>query len=176
MTAPTSDERREVAERLREALGGHVAVECSKVAHALGLEYETHGMMYCFGSEEVRRLADLIDPTCHLWPSHDGGFGCDRCFTWFPEMKAKTSYCPACGARVVDDEQIQEQRDGKCVGENRRDGRAERRVQRCRICTWVRPRRTVLRLRISWHAGLPDGGQGQRKVHGLLLLKRKEMR
>lgn len=58
----SSEERREVAERLREALGGHVAVECSKVAHALGLEYETHGMMYCFGSEEVRRLADLIDP------------------------------------------------------------------------------------------------------------------
>lgn len=58
----SSEERRDVAAALREALGGHGVVECGKGAYALGLEYETHGMMYCFGSEKVRHLADLIDP------------------------------------------------------------------------------------------------------------------
>lgn len=50
------------------------------------------------------RLADLIDPTCRFLPSPDGGFGCDRCFTWFPSMKDKPNFCPVCGARVVDDD------------------------------------------------------------------------
>ena len=113
----SSDERREVAATLREALGGHVAVECSKVAHALGLEYETHGMMYCFGSEEVRHLADLIDPTCHMSVEEVAHrptlnamavcvYECDRCHAvsyigdvcCYPEPR----YCPYCGARCVD--------------------------------------------------------------------------
>lgn len=72
--APTSNERREVASALRD----------------VDIAYSTTSV-----------LADLIDPTCHLWPLYDGGFGCDRCFTGFLDMKAKTSYCPACGARVV---------------------------------------------------------------------------
>lgn len=64
------------------------------------------GMQVCARDETglrkgMRRLADLIDPTCHLLPSHDGGFGCDRCYTWFPSMKEKTNYCPECGARLV---------------------------------------------------------------------------
>lgn len=105
----TSDERREIARRLRAA-----AKTKSNSADYLWkrLEIAVNGWRfgavvdesYVFDNDVLARLADLIDPTCHLWPSHDGGFGCDRCFTWFPEMKAKTSYCPACGARVVDDD------------------------------------------------------------------------
>ena len=99
----TSDERIEIAERMR---GPFDVCECMGHTYISGTLF---GMQVCARDElalrdGMRRLADLIDPTCHLWPSHDGGFGCDRCFTWFPEMKAKTRYCPACGARVVDDE------------------------------------------------------------------------
>ena len=99
----TSDERREVAATLRDA---------KRKCDGRGYPWMTDDLILAIGYEHdyeadngiFDRLADLIDPTCHLWPSHDGGFGCDRCFTWFPEMKAKTRYCPACGARVVDDE------------------------------------------------------------------------
>lgn len=100
----SSDERREVARMLRWFASLHGNVACVTVERTLNLDYSDGFGGGAVTSESVRRLADLIDPTCHLWPSHDGGFGCDRCFTWFPEMKAKTSHCPACGARVVDDE------------------------------------------------------------------------
>ena len=89
----TSDERREVAARLRQA--SHTDANLDEtIAIAI---LETIG--------EVHRpiaavVADLIDPTCHLLPSSDGGYGCDRCYTWFPSMKEKTNYCPNCGARV----------------------------------------------------------------------------
>ena len=93
---PTSDERREVAARLRQA--SHTDANLD-VAIAIAI-LETIG--------EVHRpiaavVADLIDPTCHLLPSSDGGFGCDRCYTWFPSMKEKPRFCPECGARVVSD-------------------------------------------------------------------------
>ena len=79
--APTSDERREMAEQLRKHNGRY---------------YEE--LVNMSDSD----LADLIDPTCHLLPSSDGGFGCDRCYTWFPSMKEKTNYCPNCGRRIVE--------------------------------------------------------------------------
>lgn len=92
--APTSEERREVAERLRKTRGIMAFVE------ALGIDPD--GDWYW--TDVSRRVADLIDPTCHLLPSSDGGFGCDRCYTWFPSMKEKQRFCPECGARVVDED------------------------------------------------------------------------
>ena len=93
----TSEERREVAARLRKAADSDEWLD-------LTIENAIFGV---FG--EVRRpaadtLADLIDPTCHLLPSYDGGFGCDRCYTWFPSMKGKPRFCPERGARVVTDD------------------------------------------------------------------------
>lgn len=41
---------------------------------------------------------------CRLLPTFNGGYGCDRCYTWFPSMKTKPNYCPSCGAMVVDDD------------------------------------------------------------------------
>ena len=109
---PTSDERREVAERLRKEANGYRRNR----AHGVRTEIDLgdvpgvfqdmthfcwlHGTVRC--EDMLDRLADLIDPTCHLLPSSDGGFGCDRCYTWFPSMKEKTNYCPRCGARVVE--------------------------------------------------------------------------
>lgn len=108
---PTSYERREVAEALRQMAEKHGAVEASRVAHAIGLEYEVHGTVVAFGSDAVQALADLIDPTCNaelkrvvvdehyrhtrLIPTCsvcgsplDGGIGIPR-------------FCPNCGARRV---------------------------------------------------------------------------
>lgn len=116
----TSKERREVAERIR-ALPSDIystikewekdglfidATLCDEADYS-----QIHNAVFgCFPPEYIHpgdreelheRLADLIDPTCHLLPSSDGGYGCDRCYTWFPSMKEKTNYCPECGARVV---------------------------------------------------------------------------
>lgn len=94
---PTSDERREVAEKLRHASHTDANLDVTIAIAILDTIGEVHRPIAAV-------VADLIDPTCHLWPLYDGGFGCDRCFTGFPDMKAKTSYCPACGARVVTDD------------------------------------------------------------------------
>lgn len=90
----TSDEkRRDVAARLRKTRGIMAFVE------ELGIDFDSD---WCW-NDVSRRVADLIDQTCHLLPSPDGGFGCDRCYTWFPSMNEKTRCCPECGARVVEE-------------------------------------------------------------------------
>ena len=99
----SDDERREVAEDLRDmAIRPHIQYkeqffdELAEVV--VGFE-DFHDF-----NVVLEKLADLIDPTCRLLPSPDGGFGCNRCFTWFPSMKEKPNFCPECGARVVDDD------------------------------------------------------------------------
>lgn len=83
--APTSEERREVAERLREHDGNayaDVADMCDE------------------------DLADLIDPTCHdASPQAYGAFECSECGaqTWYQSIETRPKYCPCCGARVVSD-------------------------------------------------------------------------
>lgn len=96
----TSDERREVAWRLRSEVSEGECIDFAvfRIAHdVLGVDDAT-------GARAARILADLIDPTCHFFPTFNGGFGCDRCYTWIQSMKTKPNYCPICGARVVDDE------------------------------------------------------------------------
>ena len=98
----TSDERREVAARLRQA--SHTDANLD-VAIAIAI-LETIG--------EVQRpiaavVADLIDPTCHIedddWASQQcmgPMLSCDRCGNAFPEINGPYQYCPCCGARVVE--------------------------------------------------------------------------
>lgn len=83
----------EIAAKVRHANGIFAFVS------ALGIDVDSD---WCW-TDVSRRVADLIDPTCHLLPSSDGGFGCDRCYTWFPSMKEKPRFCPECGARVVNE-------------------------------------------------------------------------
>ncbi len=109
--APTSDERREVAARLRDDCPGY-STEYDFFLHALGMSRE-EGRGPCDWTEVHKRLADLIDPTCHLvgttlqtWT--DGthafyhelscGHTCETVWAKPPE------YCPECGARVVSDD------------------------------------------------------------------------
>lgn len=111
---PTSEERREVASKLRQMADAHKATEASRVAHALGLEYKIYGTVVAFDSADIRNLADLIDPTCHLvgTTSEEGLYdgltifrhelSCGHtCETVWLEPPA---YCDECGARLVDDD------------------------------------------------------------------------
>ena len=56
------------------------------------------------------RLADLIDPTCHLALDEELSqelqgemFRCSKCDAAFPRINGEYRYCPNCGARVVRD-------------------------------------------------------------------------
>lgn len=101
-----SDERREAAERLREAAlhpdaDGDVWVY--DVTAALGLEadeYESY-----FTSESVERLADLIDPTCEMITGYtqSGKERCKMCSCCGAAYAIGfiPRYCQRCGARVA---------------------------------------------------------------------------
>lgn len=98
----SESERREVAERLMDNVHEY-GTEYNFFLYALGMEREYHGP--CDWTKVHERLADLIDPTCRFFPTFNGGFGCDRCYTWIQSMKTKPNYCPICGARVVSDDE-----------------------------------------------------------------------
>lgn len=110
--APTSDERREVAEMMRGPFDvyrhrGGVAIDGTIYGMTVHADYE--GAL----RDGMRRLADLIDPTCHLigTTSYDGVYpngethyvhelscGHEVTTAW-PEPP---EFCPHCGARVTD--------------------------------------------------------------------------
>ena len=106
MTAPTSDERREVASTLRQMANAHDATEASRVAHALGIEYKVYGTVVAFDSADIRNLADLIDPTCTApLGEHEHGWLTRECSECSYTIKTGNKYCPNCGARVVSDDE-----------------------------------------------------------------------
>ena len=98
---PTRDERREVAARLRKARGIMAFVD------ALGIDVDSD---WCW-MDVSRRVADMIDPTCHLvgttlqtWTDGTRAFyhelSCGHtCETVWAKPPA---FCNECGARVVD--------------------------------------------------------------------------
>ena len=107
----TSDERREVAERLRDLPRTADADGCCTawdVLFALGLKQsDTIGFVR---ADDAARLADLIDPTCRLrFDSVHQDFVCTHCGAWFDGFQtfdghgkwSDMRYCPNCGARVV---------------------------------------------------------------------------
>lgn len=101
MNTQTSDERREVAARLRETRGIMAFVD------ALGIDVDSD---WCW-ADVSRRVADLIDPTCHLvgttlqtWTDGTRAFyhelSCGHtCETVWAKPPA---FCNECGARVVE--------------------------------------------------------------------------
>lgn len=113
----TSDERREIARRLRAA-----AKTKSNSADYLWkrLEIAVNGWRfgdgidesYVFDNDVLARLADLIDPTCHVvtsgeWRGRPIGSACSVCHAplypstaWAHGMR----YCTQCGSRCVDDD------------------------------------------------------------------------
>ena len=103
----TSDERREVAEKLRHASHTDANLDVTIAIAILDTIGEVHRPIAAV-------VADLIDPTCHLvgTTSEEGLYdgltifrhelSCGHtCETVWLEPPA---YCDECGARVVDDE------------------------------------------------------------------------
>ena len=113
----TSDERREIARRLRAAAKTksgsadylwqrlEIAVNCWRLGAVVNESY-------VFGNDVLARLADLIDPTCHVVTTGESrgrsiGSACSVCHAplypstaWAHGMR----YCPQCGSRVVSDD------------------------------------------------------------------------
>lgn len=122
MAIPTSEERREVAERLRENASKHgVTLDYlgSTQVASWWLLLHTIG---CNSNEQeaaFRMLADFIDPTCEMVPNKVpyGDFTNCRCSAcgydnvFEPQIrqvdaypvptKLMWNYCPHCGARIV---------------------------------------------------------------------------
>lgn len=114
--APTSDERREVAARLRndgralDAIDAPLELASLTLDDALGID---HMRSWC---DVFERLADLIYPTCYdTLPDDWGPFECSECGTQWSVCpvyigtdgtsehdEVKPSFCPGCGARVVE--------------------------------------------------------------------------
>lgn len=99
--AATSDERREVAEKLRHASHTDANLDVTIAIAILDTIGEVHRPIAAV-------VADLIDPTCHnqhTRPS-DGCFCCSECLflyepTDWSACRNGFLYCPRCGARVV---------------------------------------------------------------------------
>lgn len=113
----SSDERREVAERLRENASCSESSPRDVVESYLGIEYDGADVLEeSYTSESLLHIADLIDPTCEVMevPDNDefmvrvvSGFMCKRCgHEAIVERNCDGSaepprYCPCCGARVT---------------------------------------------------------------------------
>lgn len=108
----TSDERREVAERLRENAGKRGVVldylGSTQVAswwlllHTIGCDSNEQEVAF-------RMLADLIDPTCRMtdseWDNGERTWGCicSACDAHIEHTHSfSLDYCPHCGARVTE--------------------------------------------------------------------------
>lgn len=98
---PTNEERREVARKLRELADGFEGVCDFELASALYLESIGR---YSYSSEDVMRLADMIEPeperTCEIDRRDPWNPFCRECGKdWDDDDWA---YCPKCGAKVVE--------------------------------------------------------------------------
>lgn len=111
----TSEERREVAERLRNEGRALDAIDATTEIASLTLD-DALGINHMSGWCDVfERLADLIDPqerTCRI--ARIGGdaiaagwYACSECGLVYPPCNDDTAkwalrFCPHCGARVVE--------------------------------------------------------------------------
>ena len=92
----TRDERIEVAEKLRKTHGIFAFVD------TLGIDLDSD---WCW-TDVSKRVADLIDPTCHVvtsgeWHGMEIGGRCSACHA---PLAYGVRYCPQCGSRCVDDD------------------------------------------------------------------------
>lgn len=105
---PTSEDRIEVAERLRENaskrgvtldyLGSTQVASWWLLLHTIGCNSNEQEVAF-------NMLADLIDrPICHMCDTDhefEDSVRCDRCRMTFMRPWEPFKYCPNCGARVV---------------------------------------------------------------------------
>lgn len=98
----SDSERSEVAENLRYA-ADYPGYEIRYMEQFIAELRETVFCDVCSNagySDILQRIADLIDPTCHLVEDENGYTACSECGCTALCM-LDASYCPECGARVV---------------------------------------------------------------------------
>lgn len=103
--------RQEVAEKLRKA-GERLRGSCCSGAAVFVTVKDIIGLSEVSNRKAFfDRLADIIDPTCHMvdseWDNGECTWGCicKECGAKFEHERAiYLNYCPNCGARVVRDE------------------------------------------------------------------------
>ena len=96
----TNDRRYLEAKKLRYLANKRADEPLTAMKAALGLDRsKTYRDVLC-------ALADLIEPTTCANLARDEGFQCSRCGDTVPagERKDWHSFCPCCGAEVVEDE------------------------------------------------------------------------
>ncbi len=109
---PTSDERREVAERMRERpVARNIKEAYVAIVQAVGVrpcllshEGESGDRFDAAAyADALDRLADLIDPTCEAAYSNpfasDFNYRCMACGEHFSTC-GEPKYCPGCGGRI----------------------------------------------------------------------------
>lgn len=105
----TPKECQKVAEKLREAGRELDGDSTSSIRSAFCAIYHIIGTQDTGRTFEplFDRLADLIDPTCHMEPNYVSPFSdpqwftCDKCGNDTEQLE---NYCPYCGARVVSED------------------------------------------------------------------------
>ena len=114
----TSDERREVADRLRERpVARNINEAYVAIVQAIGVrpcllshEGESGDRFNAAAyAETLEKLADIMDSTCHIALDDLASqqcmgpmLSCDRCGAAFPSINEDYNYCPNCGARVTE--------------------------------------------------------------------------
>lgn len=94
----TSDERREVAERLRAGgIARNVREAYVLLLHCVGIRPQLPASKTY--KEALSRIADLVDPTCHA-VVEDETQVCSECGGDLDEGYG-WNHCPRCGARVI---------------------------------------------------------------------------
>lgn len=118
MAMISREEREEVAKKLREDnIARNEAEAYVLLLHCIGIRPQLPAVNTY--KPALERLADLIDPTCHVTDeevTHEPTlnalavhvYECDKCGWYFYMAEVcchpKPFYCPMCGARVVRDE------------------------------------------------------------------------
>lgn len=101
----SDDKRREVAHQLQST--SYDSLGSESLQRALARISEAKDASW---RGVLRRIADLIDPTCEYVPVGEGRFGCSECGNTVrldfdvpvtDETPMPFKHCPSCGARVV---------------------------------------------------------------------------
>lgn len=108
---PTNEERREVAEEIRQMMLDGYNFTATNTAEVIGVYESDYDDPYLFDNDCWQRLADLIEPeperTCEIL--HDDNLSeqyggpmarCSYCWAALPEeFIGPYYYCPCCGSK-----------------------------------------------------------------------------
>lgn len=106
---PTNEERREVAEEMRQRMYEGYSFTGLNIAYQIGICGDDYDDPYLFNDDCWGRLAELIEPeperTCENESSKPAIFTCSYCGADFydAEISGDWNYCPNCGAEVVEE-------------------------------------------------------------------------